>query len=105
MPKMPDKKYRIPEAKRVHNKPKNWLKNQEHSNIYHSTRWRKLRDWYMMNNPVCIIPGCSRAAKFLDHKDPIGDGGAIWDTNNLQGLCSSCNGRKTAKQKSYTKKI
>lgn len=103
MPRMPSKKYRIPEAKRVHNKPKNWLKHQEDASIYHSTKWRKLREWYMMSNPVCV--SCSHAAKYLDHITPISAGGPVWDISNLQGLCASCNGSKTAKQKSYIKKI
>ncbi len=100
---MPSKKYRIPEAKRVHNKPKNWLKNQEDASIYHSTRWRNLRSWYFMNKPVC--EKCTRPAKFLDHITSISAGGPVWDLTNLQGLCPSCNGSKTAKQKSYIKKI
>ncbi len=80
-------------------KAKNWLADQSHRKIYNSQRWRNLREAYMQRNPVCVEEDCFRAAKYLDHITPIGQGGDIWDENNLQGLCPSCNGRKTNLQK------
>ena len=97
MPSMPKDKYVVPSFGDVHNKPTNWLKDQSHKRIYYSTRWKKLRGWFMSNNPVCVQ--CTNPAKFLDHINPISNGGDIWDIKNMQGLCVSCNARKTAQQK------
>ena len=90
---MPTKVYRADPNKK---KPKNWLRDQTHVKIYNSSRWRKLRLAYMQRNPVCVE--CSRSAYYLDHIIPISKGGEIWDETNLQGLCPSCNGRKTQSQ-------
>jgi len=100
MPKMPSKTYRVKSygKQTKHDKPKNWLKDQSHKAIYSTARWIKLRKAYMQRNPVCEM--CDKGAYFLDHIIPISQGGDIWNEDNLQGLCPSCNGRKTKKQQS-----
>lgn len=103
MPNMPNKKYRINSVGKVHGKKTNWLKDQSHKSIYYSKRWINLRKSYMMNNPVCVQ--CTKPMKFLDHIIPISEGGAIWDLNNMQGLCVSCNASKTAKQNKKSCKV
>lgn len=99
MPTMPSKTYKVKSIgkKTKYDKPKNWLKDQSHKWIYDSQRWRKLRKSYLQRNPVCVM--CDRGAKYLDHILPISQGGDIWDEDNLQGLCTSCNARKTSLQK------
>jgi 5-methylcytosine-specific restriction protein A len=92
MPRMPTKVF----GPKIEVK-KNWLRNPEDAKIYESTRWRKLRKAYMQRNPVCTQ--CTQPAKFLDHIKPISQGGDIWNLDNLQGLCPSCNGKKTNSQK------
>lgn len=95
MPRMPTKKYNGPKTA----KPKNWLRNKEHETLYNSKRWRKFSLAYKMDHPVCELEGCTQSSYYTDHIIPISDGGAVWDTDNLQALCKSCNGSKTAKQK------
>ena len=80
-------------------KTTNWLRDESHAEIYHSTRWRKLRSSYMMRNPVCEMYKCTQPSKYLDHIKPISNGGEIWDEDNLQALCASCNGIKTVNQR------
>lgn len=92
MPKMPTKVYGPKRESK-----KNWLRNPEDAKIYESPRWRKLRKSYIQRNPVCAK--CTQPMKYLDHIIPISQGGDIWDEKNLQGLCPSCNGRKTNEQK------
>lgn len=77
---------------------KNWLKNKEHEKIYNLQRWRKMRKAIIEADPVCSVVNCTRPAFFLDHIIPISNGGSVWDRDNLQGLCKSCNAKKTAAQ-------
>ena len=95
MPKMPTKVHKVKTYGKK--KPTNWLADQSHRKIYNSARWIKLRLSYMQRNPVC--QECTQPAYYLDHIIPISQGGETWDENNLQGLCPSRNGRKTALQK------
>jgi 5-methylcytosine-specific restriction endonuclease McrA len=99
MPSMPKAKYKPKQVGQAikSQKPKNWLADPTTEHIYHSPRWRKLRAYVLQNKPVCVM--CTRAAKFLDHITPISQGGAIWDEDNLQGLCIKCNASKTAKDR------
>ena len=57
--------------------------------------WRKVRLAHLMANPVCVTPGCGRAATDVDHIIPHQDGGGRLDRGNLQSLCHSCHSRKT----------
>lgn len=97
MPKMPNRKYEPFKGKTLHKPQNNWLANPEHIKIYKSARWRKLRESYFQRNPSCVM--CGRGGKYVDHILPVSQGGDIWDEDNLQTLCPSCNGRKTNAQK------
>jgi len=72
------------------------------SNFYHSTVWRKLRDWFIRNNPVCvaIVDGqpCNQPGEHVDHIKPISQGGSLTLVDNLQTLCASCHSIKTRKE-------
>ncbi len=62
--------------------------------------WRKVRLAYLMAHPMCVAPGCGKAATDVDHLDsrgPRGEKGYDWD--NLQPLCSSCHSKKTARER------
>jgi len=67
--------------------------------FYQTKQWRVFRDHYLQLNPLCTI--CSEEdrdteATVVDHRIPIKQGGAMWDYNNLQGLCKHHNAIKTA---------
>lgn len=60
--------------------------------------WRKVRIAHLMANPVCVTPGCGRAAVDVDHIVPIRAGGGRLDRNNLQSFCHSCHSKKTRRR-------
>ena len=67
----------------------------ERRKVYQSARWRKVRSIVLNRDPLCR--SCRRAAsRECDHVVPVAQGGAEWDTDNMQGLCSPCHSRKTA---------
>jgi len=96
MPRMPTKVHG--ESNRKNTKKKNWLRDQSHKKIYNSQKWRNFREFYIQNNPVCESEGCTQAGYFVDHIHPISEGGDIFNEDNVQTLCPSCNGRKTQAQ-------
>lgn len=49
----------------------------------------------LAEQPMCAT-GCGRLARIDDHVVPIGDGGAVHDPANHQGLCGPCHDEKTA---------
>jgi 5-methylcytosine-specific restriction protein A len=60
-------------------------------------RWQKVRRIVLARDPLC--KKCNRAAATeADHVVPVEQGGAVYDTANLQGLCKSCHSRKTASE-------
>ena len=84
--------------------------HREGKNIYHSYKWKKLRQAYAEKNPLC--EHCLRydiyeRVAVVDHVFEILDGGEPFDYNNLQSLCRSCHSRKTnqeAKKRNDKKK-
>jgi 5-methylcytosine-specific restriction protein A len=70
-------------------------------NFYQSTVWRKLRNWHIKLNPLCEMCKLKNYYTFgevVDHINPISKGGAMLDPENLQTLCKTCHGIKTAKE-------
>jgi 5-methylcytosine-specific restriction enzyme A len=59
---------------------------------YSTTRWQRLRARRLKMQPLCaarsyhgrIVP-----AREVDHIHPISKGGAVWEIDNLQSLCST----------------
>lgn len=66
--------------------------------FYLSPRWRKLRDWYIGQHPLCEICGRAKATE-VDHKMEIKDGGEAMSAGNLQALCHRCHMRKTVAER------
>lgn len=64
--------------------------------FYNSTEWRKYSKAFKLLNPLCA---CGQPTHTTDHIKPINEGGAIWDYENLQPLCKSCNFKKTGRQR------
>ena len=59
-------------------------------------RWKKLRDAFLAQNPLCVC-GCGRPASVVDHKRAHGgDPALLYDWNNLQAMTKPCHDRKTA---------
>ena len=86
--------------------PKTYSK-PEHSKIYNTTRWRKLRGYFIKNNPLCKLckkKNITTVAKVVDHIVEIADGGGAWDFSNLQSLCDPCHRVMTAKAVNLRKK-
>ena len=70
--------------------------------FYTSTAWRKVRHQVIARDPLCVIcldEGRLVDTTTVDHITPINQGGQRFDLDNLQGLCSSCHNRKSAKDK------
>lgn len=62
--------------------------------IYSTKRWRMLRLKVLRRDPICVECRAELSTE-ADHVIAIEDGGDPWKMSNLQGLCSSCHGRKT----------
>lgn len=64
---------------------------------YNTTKWRKLRAFILMNNPICIE--CNRSyATVVDHIKPVRLGGEFWEVENLQPMCKQCHNSKSGKE-------
>lgn len=68
-----------------------------HNKPYNNSLWRKVREQVLRANPVCAE--CKRKpATIADHIKPIRLGGEMHDLDNIQGLCSSCHNKKSARE-------
>jgi 5-methylcytosine-specific restriction protein A len=70
--------------------------------FYNSRQWRKLRLMILQRDPIC--KECEKKNIFVssvvvDHILPINKGGAKYNADNLQGLCTTCHNRKSARDK------
>lgn len=115
MPKLPDKICKFPGCKtrtvnravycELHTKQKRKSHDSTRPSAWkrgYNTRHRKLREVYLANNPFC--EECARnnrvsEARVLDHIIPLSQGGAPYDTDNLQALCVKCHNQKTARER------
>lgn len=65
--------------------------------FYSSAEWIALRDLERAAaKGICRRPGCGKRGFIVDHIVEIRDGGAKLDRNNVELLCSSHHGVKTA---------
>jgi len=63
-------------------------------------QWRQLRAEYARAHPwceACALDGLRVAVAIVDHRQPIRRGGARLDPRNLESLCRSHHGKKTAR--------
>jgi len=71
--------------------------------FYYSGLWRKVRNRYMRENPLCVEckkkGGLVVAAKVVDHIIAIKEGGDALAIDNLQSLCSMHHNQKTARER------
>lgn len=80
---------------------------KETNPFYLSVRWRRFRAWYLCNHPLCecclIENRGPVAAKMVDHRVEISDGGALTTEENAQALCWKCHAVKTAAEQNKRK--
>lgn len=71
----------------------------DNSEVYNGQRWRKVRLLALAKSNglcvICLAKGLTVQAKEVDHTLPISQGGAVYDLDNLQGLCVTCHARKS----------
>ena len=76
---------------------------------YQNTTWRKMRDTYMHEHPICeecLKKGKVTAAEDVHHKKSPFKGGEInWnlllDYDNLMSVCKDCHGKIHAAQQGH----
>lgn len=57
----------------------------------YDTDWSKFRKWYLARHPFCTMcerEGRTKTADMIHHVKPLAEGGAKFDENNLQSICS-----------------
>lgn len=62
----------------------------------YDAEWQRVRAEHLRAEPTCRA--CGARAGIVDHVVPIAEGGARGH-GNLQSLCRSCHGRKTARDR------
>lgn len=69
-------------------------KRDDVDRFYGSTEWRKLRDLFIAQNPLCVqceAEGITKPAKVVDHIKPMREHPDLaLDINNLRALCHEC---------------
>lgn len=95
-PWIPDKK-QVPKPARS----QSWS-SVSNGDVYHSTRWRKLRARILERDPLCVE--CKKNKRLsesivADHIVPINMGGDPWDEENLQGLCTMHHNAKSGRER------
>lgn len=68
---------------------------------YNTADWKVTRKTYFEVYPFCIEckkAGLTVVATDLDHIHPWRSGGAVWDWDNLQGLCHTHHSSKSGKE-------
>lgn len=69
--------------------------------LYFTAKWKRYRKAYLMRQGgECEHCGDALPDHMLhlDHIKPLAEGGDPFNTNNLQVLCVSCHGKKTARE-------
>ena len=76
--------------------------DRSNSKIYKGRQWQKVRRIILHKQPLCVIchsKGRYTTANTIDHIQPINKGGAVYNLENLQALCSSCHNSKSSKDR------
>ncbi len=78
---------------------KNGWTHASQSGFYNTSRWKKLRNFIIKNEPLCrecLTQGRMIPAYVVDHIIPVDDAPDLaYDEENLQPLCSRCHRVKT----------
>ena len=92
MPSLPKKDTARPWVAKL---PAHERKHQQEKE-YWTNKWRKARAAFLGMNPLCAE--CSRLASVVDHITPVREGGAFYDMENWQPLCTSCHAKKSGRE-------
>lgn len=90
-PKLTDRVY-CDEHKRLMNSHYNKFTRGYDSNDRYNSAWRKIRNRYIRQHPLCercLAEGRYTPADLVHHKKPLSDGGTN-ENSNLMSLCYSC---------------
>ena len=69
--------------------------SKQHHRLLRSRRWAAVRR-EVLDRDGWRCTSCGRAGRLeVDHREPLGEGGAPYDLSNLQTLCRSCHVAKT----------
>lgn len=83
-------------------KRKTFTSDVETQKLYHSVKWRKMREQVLMADPMCrkcAEYGRYGMATVVDHIVPVTRGGDFYDFDNLQPLCAYCHNAKSARER------
>lgn len=86
-------------------------RDHPHLRFYETAAWARMRRRVLLEEPTCRgwPPGtrCGKPSEHVDHIVPIRPdaGGARLERANLQALCSSCHGVKTAGERVERSKL
>ena len=107
-PKLTDGRYCAEHQKAVDRRYNRYERDPESRNRYGS-EWRKVRDRYIMEHPLCeecLKQGRLTPASECHHVRPLFDGGTS-DFDNLMSLCKNCHSAVTlaANNKNRSKEL
>lgn len=92
-------KHRVVRDSAKDNQYRNREERREFTKFYQSLEWRKLRQYHITRNPLCVKcqeAGLTVVADVVDHIEEIRDNPTRrLDATNLQSLCHSCHNNKT----------
>lgn len=93
-------KRRIGRPNEIENTESQKRHNEKWSKYYGDKRWKKLRNWYITNHPLCescLFNGRSVPAEHVHHKIPFATGETmedrfrlLLDPSNLESVCQEC---------------
>ncbi|WP_200760466.1 HNH endonuclease [Effusibacillus dendaii] len=101
-PELTTERYCDTHRKQEHRSYKQRRTDKEEQAFYNSKEWRVLRSMKLRRDPLC--EECQRQGRLIpavlvDHIQPIKQGGARLDMDNLQSLCRACHNAKTAAER------
>jgi 5-methylcytosine-specific restriction protein A len=96
-PTLTDEAYCEKHKPKVNRDYNRYIRDEDSKSFYNSAAWRRLARLQLRREPLCaecFKAGRIQPAEIADHIQPIREGGARLDRENLQSLCRSCHSRK-----------
>lgn len=96
-PELTDGRYCEKHRQQIAREYNTYTRDEDTKAFYNSRAWRRLAGLQLKREPLCA--DCLRAggitpAEIADHIQPIREGGARLNFNNIQSLCRACHNRK-----------